>query len=70
VRQLGEELLRVRQDRGISLYQLHLQTLVPLHHLKALETGQTDKLPEDIYVRGFVRRLGDALGLLPYRHGR
>ncbi len=63
VRQLGEELLRVRQDRGISLYQLHLQTLVPLHHLKALETGQTDKLPEDIYVRGFVRRLGDALGL-------
>lgn len=63
VRKLGQELLQVRQDRGISLYQLHLQTLVPLNHLKALETGQIDKLPEDIYVRGFLRRLGDALGL-------
>lgn len=63
MRQLGQELLQVRQDRGISLYQLHLQTLVPLHHLQALETGKIDKLPQDIYVRGFIRRLGDALGL-------
>ncbi len=63
VRQLGQELLQVRQARGISLSQLHLQTLVPLHHLQALETGKIDKLPQDIYVRGFIRRLGDGLGL-------
>jgi hypothetical protein len=63
LRQLGQELLQVRQARGISLYQLHLQTLVPLNHLKALETGKIDKLPQDIYVRGFIRRLGDGLGL-------
>lgn len=61
IRELGQEIARVRQARGLSLYQLHSQTLVPLYHLKALETGQIDKLPEPIYVRGFIRRIGDAI---------
>jgi cytoskeletal protein RodZ len=36
---------------------------VPLHHIEAIENGEIEKLPQDIYVRGFIRRLGDALGL-------
>lgn len=63
LRQLGLELRKARQVRSLSLQQLHSQTLVPLHHLEALETGQIDRLPEDIYIRGFIRRVGDALGL-------
>ncbi|MCT7951838.1 helix-turn-helix domain-containing protein [Ancylothrix sp. C2] len=63
LRQIGQELRTRRQAKFLSLQQLHWHTLVPLPHLESLENGQIERLPEDIYVRGFVRRLGDALGL-------
>jgi hypothetical protein len=63
LRQLGRELRRGRQIRSLSIQQLHNQTFVPLHHLEALENGDIETLPQDIYVRGFIRRIGDALGL-------
>jgi cytoskeleton protein RodZ len=61
--ELGLELRKGRQIRSLSLEQLHSQTFVPLHHLEAIENGEIDKLPQDIYLRGFIRRIGDALGL-------
>jgi cytoskeleton protein RodZ len=61
--QLGQDFQQQRQAKGLSLQELHTQTYVPLHHLKALEEGQLDKLPEDIYIRGFVRQIGNALGM-------
>jgi cytoskeleton protein RodZ len=61
--QIGQALLQARQDRSISVYQLHTQTLVPMHHIEALETGRLNELPEDVYIRGFIRRIGNALGL-------
>lgn len=63
LRQIGQELQQARQARELSLEQLERQTLVPRPILEALETGRTERLPEDIYVRGFIRRTGDALGL-------
>jgi len=36
---------------------------IPLHHIEALSAGRVEELPEDVYVRGFIRRLGDVLGL-------
>jgi cytoskeleton protein RodZ len=61
--ELGRELRKGRQIRSLSLEQLHSQTFVPLHHIEAIENGEIDKLPQDIYLRGFIRRIGDALGL-------
>lgn len=63
LRELGRELRKGRQIRSLSLQQLHSQTLVPLHHIESIENGEIEKLPQDIYVRGFIRRLGDTLGL-------
>ncbi|HAG84286.1 MAG TPA: hypothetical protein DCL61_24810 [Cyanobacteria bacterium UBA12227] len=63
LRQVGQELRQARQDRSLSVEQLYRQTLVPVHQIEALETGQIDHLPEDVYIRGFVRRLSYALGL-------
>ena len=63
LRELGRELRKGRQIRSLSIQQLHSQTLVPLHHIDSIENGEIDKLPQDIYVRGFILRLGDALGL-------
>jgi cytoskeleton protein RodZ len=61
--QLGQELRYVREQRSLSVVELHQRTLVPVHHIQAIEAGEVDRLPEDIYVRGFLRQLGDALGL-------
>lgn len=63
LRQVGQELRVAREAKSISVAQLHRQTLVPLHHIEALETGRLDQLPEDVYIRGFIRRIGQALGL-------
>ncbi|NET32473.1 MAG: hypothetical protein F6K19_10750 [Cyanothece sp. SIO1E1] len=63
LRQIGQELQQARQHKSISLEQIYNRTKVPLHHLKALEEGCLEKLPEDVYIRGFIRRVGDALGL-------
>lgn len=48
--------------RCLSMKQIHKQTFVPLHYLEAIEKGQTEELPEDVYLRGFIFRIGNALG--------
>ncbi len=61
--QIGQELQQLRLARSISLEKLHYLTLVPIYHLKALEDGQVEQLPELVYLRGFLQRICDALGL-------
>lgn len=61
--QIGQELRQARQSRSLSTEQLYRQTLVPTYQIDALESGRIDQLPEDVYIRGFIRRLGHALGL-------
>lgn len=63
LRQVGQELLRARLERSLTLEQLHNQTLVPPRQIVALESGHVEQLPEDVYVRGFIRRMAHALGL-------
>jgi len=61
--ELGRELRQGRELRSLSIQYLHSLTLVPLHHIESIENGEIEKLPQDIYVRGFIRRIGDAVGL-------
>ena len=63
LRQIGEQLRQARIARSLDSQQLQFQTHIPLHHIEALEAGRIEELPEDVYVRGFIRRLGDILGL-------
>ena len=62
-RQIGTTLRQARESQGISIGQLYSKTLVQVFYIKALEAGCVEQLPEDIYLRGFIRRLGNALGL-------
>ena len=61
--ELGRELRQGREMRSLSIQHIHSLTLVPMHHIEAIENGEIEKLPQDIYVRGFIRRIGDAVGL-------
>lgn len=59
---IAQEFRQARLNQGLSLEELNIKTFVPLHHIVAIENQTWQKLPEDIYVKGFIQRLGDALG--------
>lgn len=54
---LGTVIHQYRTQKELSLQEVHAQTFIPLSHLQSLEAGKWDRLPEEVYVRGFLRRL-------------
>ena len=57
---------QIRQHRstlGLSLKQIHSNTFIPLHHLQSFEDSKIDRLPEDVYLLGFLRRLEKCFAL-------
>lgn len=58
----GPAIAQLRQQQQLSLEQLHFKTQVPMYHLISLESSAVDKLPEEIFVRGFLRRICNQLG--------
>jgi cytoskeleton protein RodZ len=58
----GQEVKTIREAQGLSQVQLHMRSLVPIYHLRALEDGNLSELPEPIFVEGFLNRLCKALG--------
>ncbi|MGP1383353.1 MAG: helix-turn-helix domain-containing protein [Thainema sp.] len=61
--EIADLLKHTREQKGISLAQIHQSTHVTIHQLQLLENGNLEQLPEDIYLRGFIRRIGNVLGL-------
>ncbi|MDY6781677.1 MAG: helix-turn-helix transcriptional regulator [Cyanobacteriota bacterium] len=62
-RQIGQLLRQIRQEKALSIQGLYSKTYVPAHQIQAIEEGRTEDLPEDVYLRSFIRQLGNALGL-------
>lgn len=63
LKKIGQILKETRQRKAISRSQLNQTTHVLTRHIIALEEGKFDQLPEDLYVKGFIRHLGNALSL-------
>ena len=60
---IGTYLGREREERGVSLDEIAVKTYIPLRLLQALEDGNIERLPEPVFVQGFIRRFADAIGL-------
>jgi len=60
---LSEYLKEVRQRLGFSLEVVAEKTAIQPKFLKALEDGRFGKLPPDVYVLGFLRRLSALYGI-------
>lgn len=60
--EIGAQFKRIRQDKHLSIPYLTATTLISERYLRAIENGEIDSLPEPIYVRGFIRKYGTALG--------
>lgn len=52
---LGEKLKKLRGDFRMSLGEVSKATRIQVKYLEYLESGAYEKLPADVYVRGFLR---------------
>lgn len=52
---LGEKLKKLRSDFRMSLAEISKVTKIQVKYLEYLENGQYEKLPAEVYVRGFLR---------------
>lgn len=65
LRDVGAELRDARQRRGLSLDDVARSTKIRTTLLLAIEANRRHRLPETIYVRGFVRAFAREVGLDP-----
>lgn len=63
LKEIGTHLRQKRQQLSIPIEKVAAETYIRLRLLKALEEGQSEQLPEPVFVQGFIRRYGDVLGL-------
>ena len=61
IKEIGTYLRQKREESCLSIDDIAALTMIRLPMLEALETGNWQKLPELIYVKGFIKRYGDAL---------
>lgn len=61
--EIGQLLSQARQEKGMTLEEVSGKTLIRATILKAIEDGDARPLPEPVYIRGFIRRFGDLVGL-------
>jgi cytoskeletal protein RodZ len=52
---LGEKLKKLRGDFRVSLHDVSKATKIQMKYLEALEAGEYEKLPAEVYIRGFLR---------------
>src|SRR5215218_561050 len=61
--EIGSTLREARTRRELTLHDAQEATRIRLKHLAALEDERFDQLPEEVYVKGFLRAYADYLGL-------
>lgn len=60
---LGEKLKKLRLQYRMSYTDIAKATRIQAKYLEALENGEYEKLPAEVYVRGFLRSYARYLGL-------
>src|SRR5512136_1811666 len=61
--ELGDQLRRAREDKGLSLEESEKATGIRKRFLQAMEEGRFDALPGEIQLRGFLRNYAGYVGL-------
>jgi len=61
----GLRLRQERENKGMRLVDIAKSTRVGIHHLAALEHEDFDALPNDVFVKGYIRVYAECLGLEP-----
>lgn len=59
----GEYLSREREIRGISLKQISEKTKIGIEYLRCIEEGRFERIPGEVFLKGFLRSYAQALGI-------
>ena len=62
IEDFGSYLKSERELRGVTLEELHAKTKIPMHYLRALEKNLFDELPEEVFIRGYIRSFAKVIG--------
>ena len=60
---VGKLLSEARIAKGLSLEKVSEEVNIRLAYLEALENDEYSKLPEEVFIKGFIRNYGNFLGL-------
>lgn len=60
---LGEQLKNFRSEGRMTLHEVSRETKIPVKYIEMIEEGKYDKLPPDVYVRGFLKGYAEYLGV-------
>ncbi|MBR8836245.1 MAG: helix-turn-helix domain-containing protein [Stigonema ocellatum SAG 48.90 = DSM 106950] len=63
LKEIVAHIRQVREEKSILIEEIAAHTRIRPAFILALEEGRFEVLPEPIYVQGFIRRYGDAVGL-------
>lgn len=59
----GEKLRRIREEAGLTKEKVGQLLGVQIRYLDKLENGEIEKLPADVYVKGFLKKYAKVLGI-------
>jgi cytoskeletal protein RodZ len=65
MREIGAMLKEEREAKGVSLEDVQRRSRISIRYLEALEEGNFDAIPGEVYVRGFLKRYAESLGIDP-----
>ena len=60
---LGDLLRQTREQKNLSLDDVEKGTNIRKLYIKAIEDGNYDKLPGEVFLKGFIKTYGKFLGL-------
>jgi len=62
---IGETLKKNREDRGLDLHDIAGRLKIRQEYLKAIEDDAFEKLPPEVYTKGYIREYARFLGIDP-----
>jgi cytoskeletal protein RodZ len=63
VKEIGEYLRQVRTEKNITLDAIQETTKIRKHYLEAIENGNFEAIPGEVYRKGFLVNYANAIGL-------
>ncbi|HHW14759.1 MAG TPA: helix-turn-helix domain-containing protein [Firmicutes bacterium] len=63
MQEIGEVLRKERERQGRTLEEVHRATHITTRYLMALEEGAFEVIPGEVYLKGFLRRYAQFLGI-------
>ncbi|MCK9222500.1 MAG: DUF4115 domain-containing protein [Limnochordia bacterium] len=63
MRELGDFLYQERQKKGITLEELEQITKIRSKYLRAIEEGDFEVIPGEVYLKGFLKSYAEAVGV-------